>query len=108
DLELAGQVVEGVVAAQLAGDLEGEWRGVDQLVVGDAGQRASGDVADDIAAGANVGQARGVQGFHDVRQGLDGEPVVLDVLADGDVGEVIRVAAGNVAEDADLVSAEDA
>ena len=39
---------------------------------------------------------------HDLRQRLDGEPVELDVLPHRDVGEVARVLAGEIGDDAEL------
>ena len=63
---------------------------------GEAGEGAAGDVADDVAAGALGGEADRVEGVDDLRQGFDGEPVELDVLAGGDVGEVAGVLLGEV------------
>ena len=69
-----------------------------------AGQRAAGDVAHHVAAGAFGRKADGVQRIHDFGQRLDGEPVKLDVLADGDVGKVARVFARDAADGAQLVA----
>ena len=59
----------------------------------EAGEGAAGDVADDVAAGAFGGEADlGELRRYDFDEGLDGEPVELNVLAGGDVGEVAGVA----------------
>ena len=42
------------------------------------------------------------------RERLDGKPVKLDVLADGDVGEVAGVLAGEAADGAELAGSDDA
>ena len=73
-----------------------------------AGERAAGDVADDVAAGSHGGEAGGLEGLDDDGQGLDGEPVELDGLAGGDVGEVAGVVDGEMAEGAELGGGEDA
>ena len=77
------------------GDLDGERAGVDELVVVEAGEGAAGDVADDVAAGALGGEADLGEGVDDLDEGADGEPVELDVLAGGDVGEVAGVLLGD-------------
>ena len=89
-------------------DSERERRGVNELVGGNAGQRAAGDVADHVAAGALGREADGVERVDNFRQRLDGEPVELDVLADGDVGQVAGVFAREAADDAKLAGGNDA
>jgi len=108
DFELAGEVVELGVAVELAGDGEGERGSVDELVGVEAGDGAAGDVADDVAAGSHGGEAGGLEGLDDDGQGLDGEPVELNGLAGGDVGEVAGVIDGEMAEGAELGGGEDA
>lgn len=94
DFELAGEVVELRVGGEEVSDLYGEGAGVDEFMTVDAGEGAAGDVADDVAAGSLGGEidfSEGVDGFD---EGVDGEPVKLDVLAGGDVGEVAGVLFG--------------
>ncbi len=74
----------------------------------EAGERAAGDVADDVAAGSLGGEADGGEGVDDIDEAADGEPVELDVLAGGDVGEVVGVLLGELADDAGLVRGEQA
>ena len=74
----------------------------------DAGEWAAGHVADHVAAGAFRREPDGAERFHDLGQRLDGEPVKLDVLADGDVGEIASVAARDFREDASLIGAQNA
>ncbi len=100
DLELAGEVVELGVRREEMRDLEGEGTGVEELMLVEAGDGAAGNVADDVAAGSFGGEAdlsEGVDGFD---EGTDGEPVELDVLAGGDVGQVAGVLLGELADDA--------
>ncbi len=78
------------------------------FIGGDSGERAAGDVADDVAAGAFGREADGIERVDHFRERLDGEPVELDVLADGDVGEVAGVLARDAADDAELMCGEDA
>ena len=72
------------------------------------GKGAAGDIADHIAAGAFGRQADCVEGVNDLRQRFDREPVKLNVLADGYVGEVAGVLSRDVADDAKLAGGEDA
>ena len=108
DLELAGEVVELGVGGEEVGDLDGEWAGVDELVVVEAGDGAAGDVAHDVSAGALRREADGGEGVGDLDEGGDGEPVQLNVLAGGDVGEVAGVLAGEIGDDAQLMGGEQA
>ncbi len=88
--------------------LDGERAGVDELVAVEAGERAAGDVAHDVAAGALGGEADLGERVDDFDEAVDGEPVELDVLAGGDVGEVAGVLLGELADDAELVRGEQA
>ncbi len=113
DLELARKVVELGVRGKLLGDLDGERRGVEDLVARftgsqEAGEWAAGDVANDVAAGALRREADGGERVHDLGQALDGEPVQLDVLARGDVGDAAGVLRGDVGDDVQLVRGEQA
>ena len=74
----------------------------------EAGERAAGDVADDVSAGALGGEADLGERVDDFDEGLDGEPVELDVLTGGDVGEIAGVLLGDVGDDAELVRGEEA
>ncbi len=107
DLELAREVVELGVGGELVGDLDGEGTGVDKLVAVEAGDRAAGDVADDVAAGSLGAEADGGEGVDDFDEAAEGEPVELDVLAGGDVGEVAGVLFGDLTDDAGLGAGED-
>ena len=108
DFEFARQIVKVVVPLERVRDCNSKRRSIDDFVVSDASQRAAGDVAHHVAAGAFRREPHGVERFHDLRQRLNGEPVVLDVLADGDVGKVPPVAARNFRKHASLVSPQNA
>ncbi len=108
DFELAGEVVELGVGGEEVGDLDGEGAGIDEFVAVDASERASGDVTDDVAAGSFGGEVDLGEGVYGFDEGVDGEPVELDVLAGGDVGEVACVLFGEVGDDAGLVGGEQA
>ena len=75
--------------------------GVDELVAIESGERAAGDIANDIAAGSLRAEADGGEGIDDLDEAIDGQPVQLDVLAGGDVGEVARVLLRELADDAE-------
>ena len=88
--------------------LNGERTGVDEFMPVKAGQRASGHIAQYIAAGALGTEADGSERVDDLRQRLDGEPMQLDVLPGGDVGQVARVLFCQLADDAQLVRGQQA
>src|SRR2546426_6913931 len=103
DLVLARQVVEGGVAAEHARRRVDERRGVHDLVGVQAGERAAGDVARDVAARPHRGDPGAPERLEDVGQALERYPVELDVLADRDVGDAARVALGEPGDRAKLV-----
>ena len=74
----------------------------------EAGERAAGHIADDVAAGPLGGEADLGQGVGDFDEVGDGEPVKLNVLAGGDVGVVAGKLLGDAADDAKLVAGEQA
>ena len=86
----------------------GERRRVDKFVGIDAGERAAGDVARDVAAGAFRAEAYGAECFHDFGNGFDREPVELNILADGEIGERVAVTLGNLCDGTQLIGAQQA
>ena len=70
-LELAGQVRELGVADVAALDLLQRGRAVDDLVLGDAGDRRAEEGARRVAAGLEGGQAAGLEALPDRRDVLD-------------------------------------
>ena len=106
DLELAGKVVELGVSGELVCDLDRERAGVDEFGVVETGEGAAGDVADYVAAGSLGAEADGGEGVYYFDEARDGEPVELDVLAGGDVGEVAGVLLSELADDAGLFARE--
>ena len=95
-LELAREVREVRVADVAALDLLERGGAVDDLVLGDAGDRRAEERPRRVAARLHGVEAGGVEPLPDRRHVLDPDPVVLDVLAVGDVGGV----AGEVDADA--------
>src|ERR1035437_4719968 len=83
-------------------NLDGDGRGVDQLIGSHSGQRTAGHVAHHIAARAFWRQADGVESIHYLRQRFDAEPVKLNVLAHGNVGQVAGILARNSTDGAKL------
>ena len=79
---------------------------VEVLVGRDAGERAADDVAPHVAAGLRAGQPDLVEGREDVRHVLQPQPVQLDALARGDVGERAAVADREVGDRAQLPGVE--
>ncbi len=92
------------------GDFNGERAGIDQFVaVGQqAGERATGDVAEDVSAGSLGAETDGGERFDDLGEVFDGEPMELNVLPRRDVAEIARILLGQVADDAQLVRGEQA
>ena len=108
DFEFARQVIKIRISLEQLRDLCGKRRGVDQLVGGYSGQRAACHVADHIAAGSLGREPDGVQRIHNLRQRLDGEPVDLNVLAHGNIGEIARVFARQSTDGTKLRRGDDA
>src|SRR5690606_36333575 len=91
--ELGGADVAVVDVAQLR-------RRVDDLVVGDPGQRAADDGARDVAARLRRVEADRLERLPDGGDVLDADPVQLDVLPVGDVGGAAGVPGGDVGDGA--------
>src|SRR6185437_9790025 len=105
-LVLARQVAELRVAGR--DGLGGAEHGgrVDDLIRVDAGHRAAEDVARDVAAGLDRGEADLVEALPDRGYVFDPDPVELDVLPVGDVGYVAAVLLGDATDRAQLGGAE--
>ena len=89
DLELPGQVRVLPVAGEEVRDVPGHRVGVEHLVGVDPGDRAAGHVSGRVAAGLERRDPDVPQPLPDPRHVLDPDPVDLDVLAGGDVGEAV-------------------
>ena len=105
-LELARQVGVLRVADVAALDLGQRRGGIDDLVLGHAGDGGAEEAAGRVAAGLESAQPDGGESGPDLRDALDLDPVVLDVLPVGDVGGVAPEVCGDAAERAQLVGAE--
>jgi hypothetical protein len=102
DLELARQIGEfGMQRRPLADDLAIGAR-IDQLVGGDAGQLVGGDVADAIAAGLDGMHLDRGQVSQDIGHALQGGPVVLDILARGEMAIAAVVGPRDMGQHAQL------
>ena len=103
DLELARQVAE--VAVHVEERLEGvdDRARVGQLLRVEARRWGRRQVARDVAARARRGQAAGVEPREDAGHIRNGQPVELDRLAGGQVGDAPRVDAGQVGQGAELL-----
>jgi hypothetical protein len=105
-LELPRQVRELRVADVAPLDLLQRRGGVDDLVGRDAGDRRAEERAGGVAAGFQRGHPDGVEPLPDLRDVLDLDPVVLDVLPVGDVGGAAGEVGGDAAEGVQLGGAE--
>ena len=94
DFELARQVVELGIPRQQLRRFERQRRSIDDFVGIDTRDRASGHIAHDIAAGAGRVQAHLPESFEHFRQSFDRDPVQLDILPNGEVGDSVGVAGG--------------
>src|SRR5208283_823334 len=108
DFEFAREIVEIGIAGELLIDGESDGRDVGDFACVETGERAASDVAGDIAAGAGGAEADAVQLVEEVGEGFDADPVELDVLADGDVGNAIAVAIGEIGDGVELTAGEEA
>jgi len=107
DFEFAGEIVEIGIAAEFAINGERERRNVGEFVGVDAGERAAGDVTRDVAASAGGGEADGPEALEKFGEMIHGDPVELDVLADGDVGDAVAKIIGEVGDRARLLAGEE-
>jgi hypothetical protein len=87
---------------------DGERRRIGEFISRDACERAAGDIARHIAARAFWAEADSSQGFHHFGDGFDREPVELNILADGEIGERVTVTLGNLRDGAQLIGAQQA
>ena len=105
-LELARQVGELAVADELALDRVDRRGGVDDLVGGDAGDGGAEDDAGAVAARFLGRQADRLEAVPDRRDVAYVDPVVLDVLAIGEVGGVAGELGGDVGDGTQLLEVE--
>ena len=95
-LELAGEVGEVGVADEAALDLLDRPGRVDQLILGDAGDRGAQDDAGAVSAGLGGLQPDRLQPRPDLGRVLDAHPVQLDVLPIGEVSGVAGEVSGDL------------
>ena len=106
DFKFAREIVEIGIAGELLIDRESDGRDVGDFAGIETRERAAGDVAGDIAAGAGGAEAYGVELIEDVGERFDADPVELEVLADGDVGYAIAVVIGEIGDGVKLTAGE--
>jgi hypothetical protein len=107
-LELAGQVREVLVADDPALDHLDGGRAVDDLVLGDPGDRRTEDDAGRVTAGLGGGQTDRFEALPDLRDVLDTDPVVLHVLPVREVGRAARELLRDLADHPQLLGREPA
>ena len=100
-LELAGQVGEFVGPDELVEDRLHGRRSVDDLVGRDPGERRAQHHPGHVPAGLRRAQSDAFEGFPDVGDVFDADPVQLDVLAIGQIGCVTGVLRGDLADGAE-------
>ncbi len=108
DLVLARQVGELRPGDEVGRGLRQQGPDVEQLGAVDAADRATGDVAHVVAAGAAAGQAHRFQSGEHLAQAGHLDPVQLDVLAGGELAVVAAEAARQLADGAQLERGENA
>ena len=108
DFEFARQVVEIAVAHEEAVGFERQRRGIANLVGIHAGERAAGDVAGIVSAGAHGGQTGAPQSVQQLGQVLDRYPVQLNVLPHSEVGASTGIFLGDVGNGSQLVRVKQA
>jgi len=108
NFEFAREIVEVGIAAQFPVEREDDGRNVGDFMGVKSGERATRDVADDVAASAGGAQADGLQALENCGERFDLEPVELDVLAYRDVGDAVAVFVGKRGDGSELRGAEQA
>src|SRR6266481_6365683 len=107
DLVFARQSVKIRIAGQVLRHGKYQRRGVADLVLRHAGKRAAGDGPRDIATGAERGKPVGEELLQNFRQIFNGDPVQLNILADGYVGRASRISFRQRRNQAKLVCAQE-
>ena len=105
DVELARQVGELAIADDDLVELADDRRGVEELVLTEAGDGAATDAADVVQTGLLAAQADVFEAAEDVGDVGEGEPAELDLLAGGEVAEALAVLVGEVGDDPQLLRA---
>ena len=104
DLELARQLLVDGVPQEVAQRRLGVRRDVEHAVIGDAGERVGGDVADGVAAGLARRDADLGEAAHHLRRVFEHHEVDLDRLSRRDVAELPRrIPVGDVGDGVELV-----
>ena len=98
DFELAREIVKFGVARELLRRRERQRRCVADFVSIDASNRASGDVARDVAARAHGIQTALPQRLENLRKRFDGYPVELDVLPHREIGNAASMTLSQVSD----------
>ena len=106
DLEFARQVAGEVLAKEGVGDALRVGAHVEDFVGGKASPGACGDVADRVVAGLPVGEPDIGEQVHEVGDALQGDEVILDVLAGGEVALAAAELVGDAGELVDLAGGE--
>jgi len=108
NLEFARKIVEVGIAGKFLAECADDGSDVGKFEGVDTGKRAAGDVASNVAAGTRSGKADGIEALEDFRDRFDLDPVQLNVLADGNVGDAVAVFGGEIGDGADLLAGEKA
>ena len=108
DLELARQEGEFRVQGAPLAQHFGVGAGVDDFVRGHTGKRAAGDVADAVAAGLDAVHVHIGQAVHHIGRFVQRDPVVLQVLASGEVAVATVELTRNARELAQLLGGQHA
>jgi len=108
DFIFAGKIIELRIAAEFAIESEHGVRDIGKFVSMDAGERAAGDIAGHVTAGTCGGKADGAKTIEDIGDGFDFDPVELDILANGDVGDSVAMFGGEIGDFVDLRRGEEA
>src|SRR5579872_280248 len=108
DFELARQVVELGIACQQPRSFQHERRSVDDFVCVNARDGASSHIAYNVTASAGCIQADLPEAVEDFGQRFYSDPVELNILAYGEIGDSVGVLASEVGDDAELRRGQDA
>jgi hypothetical protein len=102
DFEFAREIIELGIAREFLVESQDHGGDVRNFVGVESGEGAPSDVAYDVATSASGAEAHGLKALEDFGKRFEFEPVKLDVLANGDVGDTVATFIGKGSDGAEL------
>jgi len=102
DFVFARKIIKLGIATEFLVEGEDKRANVEQLAGVESSERAASDVAGNVAAGADGAKADRTEPLEDFGKRFDFDPVELNVLANGDIGDAVAVLRGKIGDGANL------